>query len=550
MRSPEHVLDFRQIIRELPLGGRTLDPGDVNAHRCTWGGVVTADESEAEIALAPLRRKPGFVSRLERHAASARAALKLGLPAGVDITGYSTHLSFSMPGTLNIDACRRFLSSFAPGVMLLGDRVDSPGLLVRPRSRRLELAFEYVDGAQLGGVAAFATGAAMAVGAAASGAASQPMPPAVRAFGVATGDRYGWGLARDAFGADLLRDGRDALLLRVGGGTIRAQDHLELSWQIARDALARTAAERDLASADALVAGRVPVPSERVISFTSVNSTDAFAVWPRRSAYGDVLRSRQRGALTITAEIATWDTTVFAVAGPWRRAFAAVPRESLPRFLRALDTGRLDAVLTAYLDARPEGRVLASWSDALRPGLFDALAPARQMLAPEVAPQDLGTEWIATDRPGKFETPREGRTLPLWPLIGIIGLLLIGIAFALTRGGGETPATPTESAPGAAPTPAAPKVTRFTATFAAPVTSYQVDVTDPAGGGLTYVWTDSNPCGAFVFQGAQAQWIHPDPPCPNEPIHAAAIVVKATDTLGRTATFTYTGGSAPADIRP
>lgn len=560
VRDPNGVVDFRTIVRDIPLGGRRLDPGDVNAQRCAWGGVVTADGAEAEVALSPIRTKPGFVSRLQSGVIRARESLRAALPQGLDLYGYSTHLSFSMPPSLNEAACRLFLSTFAPGVMLLADRVDSPGLLVRPRPGRLELAFEYVDGAQLRGVAAYATGAAMATAAAVERGSRQSLPPSVRAAGVTTGDRYGWGLAREAFGPDLLRDGRGALLRR-SRGVIRAQEQLEASWDIARRAIAATVSPRDLEAADALVAGRLGLPSEGVRTMTTGAASAAMTSWPRASAYGEVIRARERPGFTVTAEVATWDTTVFAVSGPWRRAFASVPRASLPRFLRALDSGRLDQVLTDYLDAPAEGRRLGSWHDAVRPGLFDAIGPANLLVAVETMPTVVGSDWTGTDRPGKFAETEHWTVPPYWPFIAI-GILLIGILIGvlISRGDSKTTPTPTptsaatQTAPGAAPTPAPPRVTHFVATFSFPITTYTVEVTDPAGGGLKYTWTNSNPCGTFTFNGPVAQWSHPDSnqpgACPPEPIHPGAIGVVATDSLGRTATFTYTGGSAVADIRP
>lgn len=563
VHDPGGVVDFRTIVRDIPLGGRRLDPGDGNAQRCAWGGVVTADGAEAEVALSPIRTKAGFISLLQRNATRARAALQRALPSGLDLWGYSTHLSFSMPAALNQAASQLFLSTFAPGVMLLADRMDSPGLLVRPRPGRLELAFEYVDGAQLRGVGAYAAGGAIATAAAVQGGLRQPLPPVVRAFGVPTGDRFGWGLARDAFGPDLLAGGRGAILRRPHG-TITAQQQLEAAWDVARSALAGRAAPRDLDAADALVAGRRALPSEGVITLTSASATEAIATWPSRGAFGEVLRLRERPGFTITAEVATWDTTVFAVAGHFRRAYAAVPRASLPRFLRSLDTGRLDSVLNEFLDAVPEGRRLSSWSDAVRPGLFDAIGPVQLLVATETFPTVSTASWSPTDRPGKFDEPTHW-TMPRYWLLIALGILLVGIFIGIvaTRGTSTAPAptatapsatAPTATAPGAQPVPAPPRVTRFVSAFSFPITTYTVEVTDPAGRGLTYAWTKSNPCGTFSFTGPVAQWSHPDSTepgaCPPEPVHPGTITVTATDTLGRTASFLWNRGSDVGEVRP
>ncbi|HZP95988.1 MAG TPA: hypothetical protein VFC31_06595 [Candidatus Limnocylindria bacterium] len=548
--DPNAVVDFRTMVGDIPLGGRRLDPADKNATRCAWGGIVTADGAEAEIATPPIRRAPGFVSRLERTAIGAREALHRALPKGFDLSGYSTHLSFSMPAQLNEAAARLFLSTFAPGMMLLGDRADSPGLLVRPRPGRLELAFEYLDGPQLRGATAFATGAAMVAGDAVTRRDPTRLPPLVRAFGVTTADRYGWGLTRDAFGDDIVVSGRGAVLERRRGGTITAQEQLEASWESARSMLAGNVDPRDLREADALVAGRLALPSERVWSVTTSSATDATAAWPQRNPFGDVIRTRERPGYTVTAEVATWDTTVFALSGPWRRAYASVPRESLATFLRKLDSGRLDAVLIAFLDSVPEGTRLASFTDAVRPGLFDALGPVTSLVASEVMPMVVDGGWIDTDRPGKLD---EHWMFPVpyhWMAVAILVFLVA--LYALTRNDYTNYTPPPLPTTTSGTTAAAPRVVHFTATFAGTTTTYQVDITDPAGGGLTYSWSRTNQCGSFVASGPVASWNHPDIPggCPAEAIHLGNITVTAVDKLGRTASYTYTGGSAPADIRP
>ena len=45
---------FGSLIHRLGLDGTTLDPGDPNAYRCSWGGVITSDGAEAEIATPPV----------------------------------------------------------------------------------------------------------------------------------------------------------------------------------------------------------------------------------------------------------------------------------------------------------------------------------------------------------------------------------------------------------------------------------------------------------------------------------------------------------------
>ena len=304
VRAGDLVVDFRQLIGDLPLDGRRLDPGDRNARRCSWGGVVTADGYEAEVAIAPVRRSPGFVARLERDAVVAREALRRALPGGLRLDGYSTHVSLSMPAAMNAAVCRLFLSTFAPGMMLLADRIDSPGLLVRPRPGRMELATEYVSGSRLRAVTAYAAGAAAATAAAVRSGIATLLPPPVRVRPVATADRFGWGLARDAFGEDLLRGGRDALLTRDDGGTVTAGAHLERAWAAARAALGGRAAPGDLEAADRVVGGAAALPAETSAAAGDVASGDRRG----RSPFGEILLARSRPGFEVSAEIATWDT--------------------------------------------------------------------------------------------------------------------------------------------------------------------------------------------------------------------------------------------------
>jgi hypothetical protein len=556
----------------------------VNARRCEWGGVVTADGAEAEVAIAPVRRRAGFVTRLERAAIRAREALRDALPRGLELGGYSTHVSLSMPATLNEAASRLFLTTFAPGLMLLADRADSPGLLVRPRPGRMELAVEYVSGPHLRAVTAYAAGAAIASAAALRDGAS--LPPKLDARAVVTGDRFGWGLARDAFGGDLLRDGRAALLRRTGGGTIRAQEHLELSWAAARRALSSGVRPSDLAMADRVVSRRAPLPSE------GIGAVEGFGAgvmqWPA-SAYGALLCPRERPGFSVSAEIATWDVAVFAIAGHWRRAFASVPRASLPRFLHALDSGQLDRVIRAFVDGPAAGRYLSGLADALRPGLFDAIAPARAFVAsettawgtiraddarygketPGVTPEDKwtipGLPWFpgipripgipdVVQIPGIPWIPG----IPTLPIAILTGLVLFGTVVNAITGGTSTvpsasgtPGIPAKTAAGTAPGAVAtggPRLTGFHSVLEPPRTTYTVDVT--AGGAISYEWTATTSCPGFQpSTGPRAVWDHPHPPCPSETVHAGRITVTVRDGSGRTATYTYGGGSAPADIR-
>src|SRR5580658_279588 len=62
-------VDFRTLVHRIELGQRHLDPADPNAYRLASGAALTADEEEAEIALAPIVVAPGFGSRVAATAA-------------------------------------------------------------------------------------------------------------------------------------------------------------------------------------------------------------------------------------------------------------------------------------------------------------------------------------------------------------------------------------------------------------------------------------------------------------------------------------------------
>ena len=226
LRDADGTVDFRLLLHRLPVAGLRLDPGDPNAYRCSFGGAMTCDGPEAEVASPPIPRQPGFAGAVDTWARTARAELQRVLPSGVRADGFSTHLNATLFTTGADRVARRYARAFAPGLMLLIDRRHSPGLLVRPRPGRLELGGEYVSGARLRAAAAFAAGSTRA--------AAQRRTPAFLDVVLQAGvERYGWFVDRNAFGVDLYREGRATILRRARGGTITAQEHLEESWELA-----------------------------------------------------------------------------------------------------------------------------------------------------------------------------------------------------------------------------------------------------------------------------------------------------------------------------
>jgi len=383
---------FGSLIHRLALDGTALDPGDPNAYRCSWGGVITSDGAEAEIATPPVRTRPGFTARLQGWARTGEAELRRAVPRGIGLDGYSAHFSAAMPTKLNDRVCRLYAETFAADLMMLMDRADSPGLLVRPRPGRTELCGEFIEHEPLAAAAAFVAGSTRACAAAVrrqSGRAA--LPPRLDVRLARAVHRYGWYVDREAFGTDLHAAGRRALLPRAAGGTIWAQSHLELAWAAARQALAEDAAASDLHAAEAMVTGSLPLPAEQGRPDHAPGGRHNGDV--RFPLDGTVVPDTPplcvhiRPGFTLRPVSATWDFTVFEATGPARSAYACIPRDSLPAFTAALDDGALDDAIAAYLALPSRRRVLSASRQTTRPSLYDQMGAPAGLLPPERDPQ-------------------------------------------------------------------------------------------------------------------------------------------------------------------
>jgi hypothetical protein len=113
------------------LGQSNLDPGDPNSYRLLSGAALTADETEAEIALPPMPSVGGVTERMVAEAKGARTELEALLDPSLSVSGYSTHLSVEVPPRIADEVARIYIRTFAPAIMLLLDQPSSPGLLVR-----------------------------------------------------------------------------------------------------------------------------------------------------------------------------------------------------------------------------------------------------------------------------------------------------------------------------------------------------------------------------------------------------------------------------------
>jgi hypothetical protein len=254
-------VDFRRLIHTLPIEGVRADPSDPNAYRCPWGGAITCDGPEAEIAIPPVEVTSGFVHRALGYGERGEALLRELVPS-LHVEGYSSHISVSFAGRNDRIAARRYSETFAPALMLLMDRASSPGLLVRPRPGRLELCGEHVGGNAARAAVAFAVGSVRALTRANRGALAALR---VRVDLVPAVERYGIYVDRRAFGPDLYDQGRRALLQTHAGNQRLAQQQLELAWTLARESLASDVGTCDLEMADRMVHGEVALPCEAPI---------------------------------------------------------------------------------------------------------------------------------------------------------------------------------------------------------------------------------------------------------------------------------------------
>ena len=249
-------------------------------------------------------------------------------------------------------AAALYASTFACALMLLTDRDDSPGVLVRPRPGRLELCTEYVEGDRLRDVVTFAAGSVLAIAHAITTGDRSASPPGIALSLAPATDRFGWYVDRRAFGIDLHEKWGATVLTLDDGSVMTASEYLELAW--------------------ACVQAHIDATESETTAQTS-----------ERSAFGEALEPRRRPAFSLLAQIATWDFTVYRIDGSKRTAFACIPRWALARFLDAIDAGELDDAIQDYLRAATGGRPLMGTEQTGTPGLFAAVGQATSLLTPE-----------------------------------------------------------------------------------------------------------------------------------------------------------------------
>lgn len=341
------VRDFRDLVDDLALDGRRLDPDDPHAHRCRWGGVVTADGREAEVATPPLPVATGVAADLEALARLGHRRLRAALPAAHRLDGYSTHLNVSVPDRVVSRVADRFARQLAVPQMLLLDRAGSPGLLVRPRRGRLEIGGEYAAAEQLRAALTFAIAGTAACTRDRRLLRTLPRPAAqlARAKG-----RFGWYVDRCATGVDLYRDGRRAAV-PTDAGVVAAGALLERAWELLRPLALELVGPADVGIVDAVVGGREPLPLERPARDPRGEAVGVSAA----AIHGRLVDEVVRSGFVLRAVVARWDRVAFEIDNADRRRYAVVSADRLSTFLHAVDAGHYDGRFGA-ISAAPRSR--------------------------------------------------------------------------------------------------------------------------------------------------------------------------------------------------
>jgi len=335
LRRHGSAYDFRTLIDDLPLDGRRLDPDDPHAHRCRWGGVVTADGLEAEVATPPQPVAPGAAGDLEALARLGHRRLRGAVPKTLRLQGFSTHINVSVPDRIVTRVADRFARQLAVPQMLLLDRADSPGLLVRPRRGRLEIGGEYAAGEQLRAAITFAIAGTVVCARNPRLLTTLPQP-AVR-LERANG-RFGWYVDRCATGVDLYAAGR-----RADIGAVTAGELLELAWSRLRSLALHLVGGADVRIVDAIVDGTRPLPLEQPARDPKGGPADV----PAAAIHGRVVDDVVRPGFVLRTVAARWDRVAFEVDNGHRRRYVVVPADRLEPFLAATDAGDYDHRLSA-----------------------------------------------------------------------------------------------------------------------------------------------------------------------------------------------------------
>ena len=448
------------------------------------GSVWTADGPHAEIATPPRPLAAGIAGRLADDALHEREMLlrRLRLVGAADgsrleLRGYSTHINAFCRAVDPWAVVRRFGVLHAPAVMLLADRRDSPGLLVRPRPDRLEIGTEYLESRDdlvvvalvvlAATIECWETLAGWRAPDGNRGAGSlRALDP--RAF-QSTWQRPGTFIDRAAFGDDLYRAGRDARLRLADGGMERAGSRLEATWTRLRPIASTFTTEAELAAVDARVGGTVPLPIERSAPLEPPVRRGHRVPGASPGPNVELLRPLRHGALRVQPEALDWDVSLLRISHPAGVTYARVPRDDSTRFVALVRTGALAPTLAARAAL---GRPPTVTSPEERtPGLFDLVARTADDVS-ALRARAAGRPAASTENSAAYPVRKatipppvpgsrsmDGRGAPRGGIVGVgvallvfLGLLLAG-GWLIGQGASKGPGTTV--APAVSPSPTA-----------------------------------------------------------------------------------------------
>jgi hypothetical protein len=321
--------------------GVALDPGDSRSRRGPWGGVLTADGREAEVATPPVALRPGATHRALALAAAGESHLRQVLPSSVVQRGYSTHINVEVDDRRAVKIARLIARRLAVPMMLMLDRRYSPGLLIRPRYRRLEIGGEFAAGSQLRAATAFAVSVVLLAEHAVSDRGLRKQLDRYPTGRIESArERFGYYVDRTAFGGDLYAAGRDADFTH-GSTRFTAGDWLTDLWERARPFGESALGADELHLVDHVVSGRRPLPLE------NPTDTDGFVRYiPCDRNYDRRIRA---GGIVVTVTAATWLRAALEVHSEDSTRWVSVPGRDLDAVLDALDAGSLDDELVGLV---------------------------------------------------------------------------------------------------------------------------------------------------------------------------------------------------------
>ncbi|MEY2449083.1 MAG: hypothetical protein QOH79_2559, partial [Acidimicrobiaceae bacterium] len=219
-----------------------------------------------------------------------------------------------------------------------------------------------------------------------------------------------------------------------------------------------------------------------------------------RNPFDQVTTTHHRPRFVVEPAVIGWDAVAFKLRGE-RDGVACIPRRALAGFFSDLNQGKLDKPIERFLASPASGRVLSASGQTSEPGLFDELASAGAIAAPERGPGRLRGFGRGGGTPAdarRNKRSRRPRRVPVTAAVAVVAVVAAAAAvFAVTRDRGDDSKVVTAPA---ATTPAAVTNTiaaavPVTQTFSTPgtfdfvvpagVTSITVDAFGAAGGQIS-----------------------------------------------------------------